>query len=570
MRKNAVAVLGITLAILATAVCATAAQNPPSNPPQTATAPYVETFDVEIHNIDVVVTDRAGKPVSGLTKEDFEVFEDRVLQPITNFSEYRNERGVMSAASDTSSPAADNSPVDAQSRKFVFVIDEMALHPQTREKMREELGTFLRTMMRNGDEAMIVQPDAKDTQIRLRFTNDESAVLAALDEIIEESRMRADSARMREYIEGNVDLDMEGIDTVRRGVNQAYSLRIARRVQKTLAHLSSIVNAMAEVPGKKSIIMMTESLPAVAGRDLFPLAFGGFESGDCSGFRPDCGVVDLRPIIRDIAEEASSNGITIYAMQPEYSFGISAPGPSADARPRLASQQNLRTQRYFSRTVEDTQESLEILTERTGGAWKRGHAHVDNLLAIVEADHAAYYSIGYRPASAVENKTRHISVKVKGRNDLRVRTRRDVIRKSPAEEMNDLVVASLMYPKEVDELSIEATAGEPEAKRGREYLVPVEVQIPISSLTLLPDGQKYRGSFTVHYAAATEQGDFSAGVSREQIVEIPASDIDAARTRAWTHTAQLRVPKGKVSIAVGVLDPISRLSSFKTLDVVTQ
>ncbi len=31
--------------------------------------PYIETFEVRLHDLDVVVTDRQGKPVSGLTKQ---------------------------------------------------------------------------------------------------------------------------------------------------------------------------------------------------------------------------------------------------------------------------------------------------------------------------------------------------------------------------------------------------------------------------------------------------------------------------------------------------------------------
>jgi hypothetical protein len=34
-----------------------------------------ETIEVRVTNIDVVVTDKSGKRVTGLTRDDFEVFE---------------------------------------------------------------------------------------------------------------------------------------------------------------------------------------------------------------------------------------------------------------------------------------------------------------------------------------------------------------------------------------------------------------------------------------------------------------------------------------------------------------
>jgi len=46
-----------------------------------------ETIDVSIVNVDAVVTDKQGNRVRGLTRDDFEIFENGKLQPITNFTE---------------------------------------------------------------------------------------------------------------------------------------------------------------------------------------------------------------------------------------------------------------------------------------------------------------------------------------------------------------------------------------------------------------------------------------------------------------------------------------------------
>src|SRR5258706_16315897 len=54
-----------------------------------AQQPYGERIEVNITNVDVVVTDRAGAHVHGLTKDDFEVLDGGVPQPVTNFTEIR-------------------------------------------------------------------------------------------------------------------------------------------------------------------------------------------------------------------------------------------------------------------------------------------------------------------------------------------------------------------------------------------------------------------------------------------------------------------------------------------------
>ena len=47
--------------------------------------PYGETLEVRVIDVDVIVTDRSGKPVTGLTRGDFELFENGKRKEITNF-----------------------------------------------------------------------------------------------------------------------------------------------------------------------------------------------------------------------------------------------------------------------------------------------------------------------------------------------------------------------------------------------------------------------------------------------------------------------------------------------------
>jgi len=47
--------------------------------------PFTLSIDVNLTNVDVVVTTRNGDPISGLQEGDFQIFVDDVEQPITNF-----------------------------------------------------------------------------------------------------------------------------------------------------------------------------------------------------------------------------------------------------------------------------------------------------------------------------------------------------------------------------------------------------------------------------------------------------------------------------------------------------
>src|SRR5450432_168862 len=72
-----------------------------------------ETIDVSIVNVDVIVTDRRGNHIRGLTAADFEIRDNGVPQPITNFAEY-DDRVSASVAASGPARSAGAEPVATQ------------------------------------------------------------------------------------------------------------------------------------------------------------------------------------------------------------------------------------------------------------------------------------------------------------------------------------------------------------------------------------------------------------------------------------------------------------------------
>jgi VWFA-related protein len=62
---------------------------------QPAQEPFTVKVDVELVTVDVVVSDAAGRPVTTLTKDDFEVYEDGKLQEIRSFEPVDSPYGVL-------------------------------------------------------------------------------------------------------------------------------------------------------------------------------------------------------------------------------------------------------------------------------------------------------------------------------------------------------------------------------------------------------------------------------------------------------------------------------------------
>jgi hypothetical protein len=185
----------------------------------------------------------------------------------------------------------------------------------------------------------------------------------------------------------------------------------------------------------------------------------------------------------------------------------------------------------------------------------------------VAEDSTDYYSLGYRAASEERDKTREIVVRVPNHPEYEVRSRRAVVRKSAPNEMRDLVIAGLLEDRNVDELSVRVSTGKVQHEFKGTLLVPVDIKVPLSKLTFLRDGQVYRASFRVHYAAESGALDFAPGEGREQTVEVPSAEMPNIGGKYFTYTSSLRVRPGELKVSVGVLDPLSKLATIKTMTV---
>src|SRR5205814_2692563 len=85
----------------------------------------VEVIEVRVVNVDVVVRDRSGNPVRGLTKDDFDLYEDRVKQTITNLYEVR--RDEVAQPVEASEPQSIAVPIELRQRRLLLFVDSSSI-----------------------------------------------------------------------------------------------------------------------------------------------------------------------------------------------------------------------------------------------------------------------------------------------------------------------------------------------------------------------------------------------------------------------------------------------------------
>ncbi len=93
--------------------------------------------EVIVTNVDVVVTDKAGKRITGLKPENFEIYEDRLLQKLTNFYEVKGMEVYISSPDkereklpEPLQPLPES--VTQIENKIIIYFDNWHLHPLNR------------------------------------------------------------------------------------------------------------------------------------------------------------------------------------------------------------------------------------------------------------------------------------------------------------------------------------------------------------------------------------------------------------------------------------------------------
>ncbi|HEU4886565.1 MAG TPA: VWA domain-containing protein, partial [Thermoanaerobaculia bacterium] len=565
-----------------------------------AQSTYIETFEVRLQNLDVVVTDGKGKPVRGLTKEDFVVVENGEPQKITNFAIYDAGAGTATsnaAGTDARGEGEPESVVSAPPpRRVVFFVDELGVQRMARNRLYDSVKQFV-DAMRPGDVAAVVRPTTQEKIVQ-EFTGDRTAIETALKAAIEDSSVEFSGPKM-EVTNLRWQLKQARSPQDVRQAKREYADAAARRVEHRLGQIRALTSSLGGVEGKKIVVVVTMGLSAKPGSEAWdyeettaPLQQPGMLTQQAND--PNKGPVevpspddperivhpvirDLTPAIRDIARTAAANGVTIYAIEPDVplELGVRA---SASVGSKVGASQggdsgpdpiSLITRGFQTDFLQNGAVTLTSLTEPTGGRWFRGLSNIDDTFRQVSEDLSFYYSLAYRATGQAQN-GRRVAVSIRNRPELRVRTRAEALEKSTESEMTDLVVASLLYPRTVNELGITVTPGTPAKDRGL-FTVPLDVVIPLKNLTFLPaDGGKYAASFDLHYAASGEKRDFGTGGMRQQKIELTPEQYAAVGTTTYRYKTGIQVSPGRARIAIGVLDLATKLTGFRTVEVVAQ
>ena len=427
--------------------------------------PFTIRVDTQLVVETVVVKDKDGKNLEGLTDKDFTVTEDGVPQTISVFQFERLEdtpapappAGAQQPAAEVVQPKIPTQitpppPGDSRYRDrrlLVLFFDSMNVSPADQLRAFTAADKFIRTQMKTPDLVAIMSFAAGSVKVLQDFTNDQEALFAVLQKLI--------------YPDDNYN------DTADTGAafGQDNSEFNIFNTDRQLAALQTAVNMLKLVNEQKSLVYFA----------------GGLRLNG----------TDNQAQLRATINAAIRSNVAFFPVDAR---GLVATLPLGDATrpsPGGIGMFNGSTAMSSITNFQRSQDSLYALASDTGGK-----ALLDNndlAAGIVQAEQAitSYYVIGYYPSNTnLDGKFRRVKITLKETPTAKLDYRQGyyagkTFNKFTAADKERQLEDALMLGDPITDLTIAMEVNYFQLNRA-EYFVPITVKIPGSELVLARTG----------------------------------------------------------------------------------
>jgi VWFA-related protein len=529
----------------------------PASPTEKSTAPGAQRERVNLILINVVVTDRKGRPVDDLRPDEFRLRVDGKPHAINSIELH------WTAPQPAPGTAPQPSPVEGRpgslvpafatpsSRTFVFLLDglnrERGLGPRPIEAVRE----FLRKRLLPGDEVMIAGL-GRQLKVYQELTSDASLTLKAMDAIEADPAIRnagedRSLENLRTLEEQGAQLNPRGIepDDVRR-LAQQYADEDRRRALRTIAALRAIVASLHSEPGRKDLFFLTDGFPTDA--DALYGAPGNYNTRDVNGTSiPASSSLDSD--ILKLAREAGTDQVAINTVNTQgmtRGFSLASRGPHKIS----AAQQNASGRSPEELVESSASETLASFALGTGGLAYRGNNDFLPALERVERETQAGYVVSYVPAGGPDGRLHAVRVDVT-RKGARIRAKEGLIYMTEEQVQERQLFSAFMSPELYHDfpVSMEALAY---FTRDGVPATEFAIGVPNRMLLFLPDGRSFLARLEA--GLTLQQGKSRIADQFNRKVEVRLEPGEWASHEQLSLVAKRDVPPGDYEAVVVVRD----------------
>lgn len=393
---------------------------------------------------DVVVLDKEGRPVRGLTKEDFTLLEDGRRQRIVGF-EAREltspSRGAPREGAVTDERVAENQgSSELGGRTFAFLLDDLGTEVLTMEEVKRAMATWLHDKADPRDEVTLATTSG-DAWWSDRVGRGRSDLLAVLERVKGKKPRQPPSEWMTDWEAYRIAVyedatgaaaASEGLESTGGGPPSSPGAApgAAAGVPNPLGRISDRVlsrwRTLTKNPGNVQMRAMemydalTRRIRAVLGAvERLSRGLAGARGRKSILIFSDGFLNDTNQRGFDRAIDASQRGNTaVYFIDAKGLAGQSVYGADQVTAPRSGDIGVISMEEAFLETA-----GTESLAESTGGASIRNTNDLLGGLERVTQESSVYYLLGYQPENSPDGKWHRLEVKV-SRPGVKVRARR--------------------------------------------------------------------------------------------------------------------------------------------------
>ncbi len=540
-------------------------------------APFIDTVDVVVVEIDVQVSDRRGRPVRGLKREDFELTVDGWPVEVSNFLEYRLPGVPSSGAGANGGPPVDGrEPGGGEAPPvpltIVLYMDDVNTHPAHRARL---LARFAETVepLRRADARFMLAAFDEHMKILVPPTRDLDALLEAAADLPKKPRAAEASQVARANAIRDMarsDEDCENSAFCRPCIDnwgdlmtivRTFARAEAQRAAIATDGLADLATTLAGVAGRKAVVYVSSGLPQEAGVSTFAYLTEQVcppINSEIMRNSSDASLVSMgfnqASRFNLVSAHANANRVTIFPLD---AAGLRAStGDTSLASGRLSqggrAEPSPGNDQLFATNA---QNGLFLLAEETGGKALVNSNDMGELLGEVFGEVSAGYSLGFLLADRRPEQVRQVEVRLaKGAaKGGRLRYRRSFRDKTLEERLAERLLSVAYLGGEENPLGAGLRFAPSESGERETHGVMVGVVVPEDSATLLPSaGGREEGGVRL-WLLGVEEGKGIRTTVRQTMARVGGSGVQAT-AGAYRFEVDVVVPEGAWVFAVGVRD----------------
>ena len=399
-------------------------------PQPTATPNGGEDGDVvkittNLVQLDAIVTDKKGNPVTNLKPSDFEVYQDGKRQKLANFSFVKTSVSVKQALSQkTFGKTKIHQPIrhrpNTTGRVITFLVDDGNCSSSFigMNATRIALKKFVTEQMQPND-LVAIYKTRSGSSLMQQYTSDRARLLKVIKKVRWLPSLGCDNngdffkaARQNDRIPRKDDdkKDEDGLTEEERDRKQKEGVRdrnIDNQIVGTLGVIRYIVKGLGKIRGRKVLFLFSDGIPTLD------------EDGNSRLAREN---------LRSLTIEANRASVVVNTIDVR---GVNNPGfisAADDIKPDTkfgdASNSTARLSESRRNQARDLQDGMTTLAYDTGGRFYRGNNKLSVHLRRAMNLEKGYYLIGYEPDSETFKGPKFHTIEIKlTRPELKVYSR---------------------------------------------------------------------------------------------------------------------------------------------------